>query len=206
LDYRCTLKYFGTYKLENQIMKLALLASHNGSAFDAIYSAIANKELVTVELALVISNNTNAKILQKAEAYNIESKLINVNTHMNADEELFITLQQKNIDIIFLAGYMKKISPKITQNFKIINSHPALLPKFGGAGMYGRYVHEAVIASGVTLSGVTIHEVNENYDEGAIILQKALLLDENETVESLEQRIKVLEKTAIIEGLAKCLS
>ena len=179
-------------------MKLALLASHNGSALDAIHSAIVNKELDTVELALVISNNTNAKVLQKAEAYNIESKLI--------DEELFITLQQKNIDIIFLAGYMKKISPKITQNFKIINSHPALLPKFGGSGMYGRYVHEAVITSGETLSGVTIHEVNENYDEGEIILQKALSLHENETVESLEQRIKSLEKIAIIEGLSKCLS
>ena len=187
-------------------MKLALLASHNGSALDAIYSAIANKGLDTVELALVISNNTNAKVLQKAEAYNIKSKLINANTHMNADEELFTTLQQENIDIIFLAGYMKKISPKITKNFKIINSHPALLPKFGGSGMYGRYVHEAVIASGETLSGVTIHEVNENYDEGEIILQKALSLHENETVESLEQRIKSLEKIAIIEGLSKCLS
>jgi phosphoribosylglycinamide formyltransferase-1 len=187
-------------------MNLALLASHNGSALDTIYAAIANGKIRNIKLTLIISNNTDAKVLQKADAYGIPSKLINTKTYTDADEKLFTTLQKENIDIIFLAGYMKKISPKITQNFKIINSHPALLPKFGGAGMYGRYVHEAVIASGERHSGVTIHEVNDNYDEGRIILQSSLTLQADETAQSLERRIKELEKTAIIQGLVKCLN
>jgi len=187
-------------------MKLALLASHNGSALDAIYNAISAGELQNLELSLIISNNSDAKVLQKAAAYGIPLKYINAKTDANPDEALFEALQKESIDIIFLAGYMKKIAAKITQNFKIINSHPALLPKFGGTGMYGRHVHEAVIANNETLSGVTIHEVNENYDEGAIILQKSLTLHADETVESLEKRIKELEKKAIIEGLLKCLN
>jgi phosphoribosylglycinamide formyltransferase-1 len=101
---------------------------------------------------------------------------------------------------------MKKVPLKVTNNFKIINSHPALLPNYGGAGMYGRYVHEAVIKNQEKMSGVTIHEVNENYDEGEIILQKSLTLCENETVESLEKKIKALEKSTIVEGLQKCLN
>ena len=187
-------------------MKLALLASHNGSALDAIYSAISTDELQNLELSLIVSNNSSAKVLQKAAAYEIPAKCINAKTDANPDEALFETLQNESIDIIFLAGYMKKIAAKITQNFTIINSHPALLPKFGGVGMYGRHVHEAVIANGETISGVTIHEVNENYDEGTIILQKSLTLHADETAESLENRIKELEKKAIIEGLMKCLS
>ena len=187
-------------------MKLALLASHNGSALDSIYSAITNEQLKNLELSLIISNNSNAKVLQKAAAYGIPSKCVNAKTATDPNETLFKTLQEASIDIIFLAGYMKKLPAIITQNFKVINSHPALLPKFGGTGMYGRYVHEAVIANKETISGVSIHEVNENYDEGAIILQKSLTLHTDETVESLEKRIKELEKSAIIEGLIKCLS
>ena len=187
-------------------MKLALLASHNGSALDAIYSAISTGELQNLELSLIISNNSDAKVLQKAAANGIPSKCINAKTDTDPEEELFKTLQEASINIIFLAGYMKKLPAKITQNFKVINSHPALLPKFGGVGMYGRHVHEAVISSGETISGVTIHEVNEDYDEGAIILQKSLTLHADETVESLEKRIKELEKTAIIEGLRQCLN
>ena len=187
-------------------MKLALLASHNGSALDAIYSAISTGELQNLELSLIISNNSNAKVLQKAAAYGIPAKCINAKTDTDPDEALLKVLQKESIDIVFLAGYMKKIAAKITQNFKIINSHPALLPKFGGAGMYGRHVHEAVIANNETISGVTIHEVNEHYDEGAIILQKSLTLHADETAESLEKRIKELEKSAIIEGLRRCLN
>ena len=187
-------------------MKLALLASHNGSALDAIYSAISTGELQNLELTLIISNNTDAKVLQKATDYGISSKCINAKRYADPDDVLLKTLQEASIEIIFLAGYMKKVPAKITQNFKVINSHPALLPKFGGTGMYGRYVHEAVIANNETISGVSIHEVNENYDEGAIILQKSLVLHADETVESLEKRIKELEKSAIIEGLRQCLN
>ena len=95
---------------------------------------------------------------------------------------------------------MKKLSPRITNIFKVVNSHPSLLPKYGGRGMYGRKVHEAVIKNQERLSGVTIHEVNEVYDEGKVILQKELVLDKGETIEGLESKIKGLEAKAIVEG------
>ena len=100
---------------------------------------------------------------------------------------------------------MKKISSSLSKNFKILNSHPALLPKYGGAGMYGRFVHEAVIHNKERESGVTIHEVNENYDEGKIILQESIDLDENETVDSLESKVKNLEQKAIVKAFKKLL-
>ena len=100
---------------------------------------------------------------------------------------------------------MKKISSKLTNNFKVINSHPSLLPKYGGQGMYGRYVHEAVVKNNEKISGVTVHEVNEKYDDGKIILQKQLDISEGETPQTLEQKIKALEKSAIVESFIKCL-
>jgi phosphoribosylglycinamide formyltransferase-1 len=186
-------------------MNLAILASHNGSALDSIYTAINNQEL-DLKLKIIVSNNTNANVLQKAKNYNIKYSVINANLFKNPDQEILQTLQQEEIECIFLAGYMKKLSPIITHNFKVINSHPALLPKFGGKGMYGRFVHEAVIQNKEKISGVTIHEVNENYDEGKIILQQSLTLNKDETVQSLEERIKKLEKIVIVKGLKRCLS
>jgi len=187
-------------------MNLAILASYNATALDAIQNAIANKVLNDVKVKLLISNNTDARAFKRAQKYNIASKLINATLYQDIDEELFDTLYNNDIDIIFLAGYMKKIPPKVIQNFKIINSHPALLPKFGGKGMFGSNVHKAVVQSKEKISGVTVHQVNENYDDGKIILQKSLVLHQNETAESLELRIKALEKVAIVEALAKCLN
>ncbi len=109
------------------------------------------------------------------------------------------------IDYIFLSGYMKKIEKNLLKEFpnKIINSHPALLPKFGGSGMYGRFVHEAVIKAKEKESGCTIHYVNENYDEGEYILQKSISLLQDEKVETLEEKIKELEKAAVVEAFLK---
>ena len=184
-------------------MNLAIFASHNGSTIDSIYPAILKNEL-NLQLKIIITNNSNANVLQKAKSYNIKHKIINSKLYTNPDQEILQTLRKEEIECIFLAGYMKKLSPRITQNFKVINSHPALLPKFGGKGMYGRFVHEAVIKSQERISGVSIHEVNENYDEGKIILQRSLLINEDETPQSLEARIKELEKKVIIEALKRC--
>jgi phosphoribosylglycinamide formyltransferase-1 len=100
---------------------------------------------------------------------------------------------------------MKKISPLLTQNFFILNSHPALLPKYGGKGMYGENVHKAVIENNESQSGVTLHRIDEEYDKGAIILQKKLTLSSEENVQSLQKKIKELEKSATIEALKICL-
>jgi len=183
---------------------IAILSSHNGSGLDAIVEAIANK-ILALNIVLVISNNPDAKVLQKAKKYNFPSKVINAKTDPDPDSAIYKLLKENRCEYIFLSGYMKKLSPLLTTNFTIINSHPSLLPKYGGEGMYGRFVHEAVIKNREKKSGVTIHEVNENYDEGRIILQKSLEVLPEDDAQSLEKRIKALEKKAIVEGLCLCL-
>ena len=185
--------------------KLAILSSHNGSGFETIHNAIARKELA-LEIPILISNNPNAGALQKAKTFGIRNAIVNKKTDENPDEKIYALLKEHGCEYVFLSGYMKKLSPLLTRNFYVLNSHPALLPKFGGKGMYGRHVHDAVIAAKESMSGVTIHEVNENYDEGKIVLQKELRLSQNETVQSLENRIKALEKEAIVEALKLCLN
>ena len=185
--------------------KIAIFASHNGSGFEAILEAIACKKL-HLKIAFVVSNNTDAPVLQKAKYANIPAYLVNSKHYNDPDKKIYQLLKKHSCKYIFLSGYMKKIPANITKNFHVINSHPSLLPNYGGNGMYGRYVHEAVIANMESKSGVTIHYVNEFYDDGKIILQKELTLSKNENVDSLEQKIKKLEKVAIVEGLIKCLN
>ncbi len=182
--------------------KVAILSSHNGSGFEVLYHA---SKTLNIQIPLVISNNYQASVLQKADTYQIDNFVVNATNSDNPDEQIEKLLVQYQCDYVFLSGYMKKLSPNLTKKFKFINSHPSLLPKYGGKGMYGRHVHEAVIQNHEKQSGVTIHEVNENFDEGKIIFQNKLILEKNETVESLENRIKELEISAIIEGFKICL-
>ncbi|MFK5938037.1 MAG: phosphoribosylglycinamide formyltransferase [Sulfurimonas sp.] len=183
---------------------IAILASHNGSGFDAIYQAIKSKTL-NANIALLISNNENSKALKNAQSYDINHFLVNATTHPTPDEEIYKLLKEYQCHYVFLSGYMKKLSPLLTANFHIINAHPSLLPKYGGAGMYGRFVHEAVINSKDKISGVTIHDVNAVYDDGKTLLQREMIVEEGETAKSLETKIKELEKTAIVEALKQCL-
>ena len=190
--------------------KIGILASYNGSGFETIQKAILDKKL-DAKVVVVITNNTNAGVLQKAESYNIPYFIINDKRYpgQNIDDKCARLLKDFDCDYIFLSGYMKKIGSKLLSVFpnKIINTHPALLPSiYGGVGMYGRFVHEAVIKNGEKKSGVTIHYVNEVYDKGEIILTKELELENNETVDSLENKIKELEKEAIVEAFEKLLA
>ena len=190
--------------------RIGILASYNGSGFETIQKAINEKKL-DAKVVVVISNNTNAGVLEKAESYNIPNFIINDKRYpgQNIDDKCARLLKDFDCDYIFLSGYMKKIESSLLSTFpnKIINTHPALLPSiYGGIGMYGRFVHEAIINNGEKKSGVTIHFVNEVYDEGEIILTKELILDGNETVDSLENRIKELEKEAIVEAFEKLLA
>jgi len=188
--------------------RIGILSSHNGSGFDTILEACENK-ILDAQVVLVISNNQNAKVLEKASNKDIPNFVINAKKYPNEnlDEKITNLMLEFKIDYIFLSGYMKKIEKNLLKNFpnKIINSHPALLPKFGGSGMYGRFVHEAVIESKETKSGCTIHYVNENYDEGEYILQKSITLLQDEKVETLEEKIKELEKTAVVEAFLKLI-
>lgn len=188
------------------MIKIGILSSHNGSGYKTIHNAC-EKGILDAQVAVVISNNSEAKVLKTAAKNSTANFIINQKLFPNEDLDEKITniMKDYGCDYIFLSGYMKKIEKNLITTFKnkIINSHPAILPNFGGKGMYGRYVHEAVIQSKETISGVTIHFVNENYDEGEYILQKSLILCENETVDSLEEKIKNLEAISIIESLQK---
>lgn len=188
--------------------RIGILSSYNGSGFETIQKACEEKR-IDAQVVLVISNNTNAKVLEKAENKNIPNFIINNKKHPNIDLDEKITnlMKEFKVDYIFLSGYMKKIEKKLISSYKnkIINTHPALLPKFGGQGMYGRNVHNAVIENCENESGCTVHFVNENYDEGEFILQKSIKLEKNETVDSLEDKVKKLESIAIVEALEKII-
>ncbi|MCT7627974.1 phosphoribosylglycinamide formyltransferase [Aliarcobacter butzleri] len=189
--------------------KIGILASYNGSGFETIQKAIENK-ILNAKVVVVITNNTNAGVLEKAESYDIPYFIINDKIYpgQDIDDKITRLLLEFGCDYIFLSGYMKKIESKLLKAYpnKIINTHPAILPSiYGGVGMYGRFVHEAVIKNSEKESGVTIHFVNEVYDEGEKILVKKLKLEENETVDTLEEKIKNLEKEAIVEAFKKIL-
>lgn len=190
--------------------KIGILASHNGSGFEYIQKAC-ESGILDAKVVVVITNNSSAGVLQKAKKYDIPSFVVNSKIYPNEDLDEKITklFLEFDCDYIFLSGFMKKIELKLLSAFsnKIINTHPAILPSiYGGEGMYGIFVHEAVIKNGEKKSGVTIHYINGEYDKGEIILVKELILDENETASSLEEKIKDLEKTTIIEALKKVLN
>lgn len=188
------------------MIKIGVLSSYNGSGFDALYEAINNKVL-DAQIVVVISNNTDANVLKNAKKRNIPSFLVNKASFpdVNLDEQITSILVNYECDYVFLSGFMKKIEKTLLSAFpnKIINSHPALLPNFGGRGMYGRFVHEAVVKNKAKQTGATIHFVNENYDEGEYILQKSIDVSEDESVDSVESRVKHLEIEAIVEAFVK---
>lgn len=192
------------------VKKIGILASYNGSGFETIQKAIEDK-ILDAKVEVIITNNSNAGVLEKAKNYGVKSFVINQKLFPedNIDLKIAQTLKEFDCDYIFLSGYMKKIEENMLKTFpnKIINTHPAILPSiYGGAGMYGHFVHQAVVKNGEKKSGVTIHYVNENYDEGEKILIKELKLSENETAETLEIKIKDLEKIAIVEAFKKVLA
>ena len=170
-------------------LQLGFLASHNGSNMQAIIDACKNNELEAVP-CVVISNNSDSKALVRAKAEKIPNYHLSSKTHNSfedLDEAMLQILKKHNVTIIILAGYMKKIGPKVMNFFhgKILNIHPALLPKYGGKGMYGQNVHKAVLKANEKETGVTIHLVDENYDTGKIINQCKIPVMLNDTVETL---------------------
>lgn len=189
--------------------RIGILSSYNGSGFDAIQKAC-EENFLNAQVVLVISNNSTAKVLEKASSKNIPNFIVNTNRYPdeNLDEKITKMMSEFRVDYIFLSGYMKKLEKNLVNTFenRIINSHPALLPKFGGKGMYGINVHKAVIEANEKESGCTVHFVNENYDEGEFILQNRFELNKDETVESLENRIKDLESKTIVEAFKKLLA
>lgn len=178
-------------------MKIAVFASGRGSNFQAILDAI-REGLLPASVCLVVSNRSTAGVLQTARSRNIPAFHLSQKQFPSEDEfseALLSLLKDHGTEFIALAGYLKKLPSPVVQRYrnKITNVHPALLPSFGGPGMYGRHVHEAVIASGVKVSGATVHLVDEEYDRGPIILQKSVEVTMADDAESLAAKVLVIE-------------
>ncbi len=157
----------------HKMKKIVILASGSGTNAENIIKYF--KHSPVAKVALVLSNKKNAKVLEKAKLLDIKTLTFNKKDFYESD--LILKLLKKEADYIILAGFLWKVPEKIVKTFpnKIINIHPALLPKYGGKGMYGNNVHKAVIAHKEKETGITIHYVNENYDEGAIIFQDVIV-------------------------------
>ncbi|HEY1926252.1 MAG TPA: phosphoribosylglycinamide formyltransferase [Caulobacteraceae bacterium] len=186
-------------------MDLAFLASNNGSSLRAIVAAIRAGELAA-RPRVVVSNRRAAPALEFARAEGIEALFIPTMPDPDiADGRLAQALQASGADLVILSGYLRKLGPRTLAAFqgRILNIHPALLPDFGGQGMYGRRVHEAVLASGAAASGATVHLVDEAYDHGPVVAQCRLPVRPGETAESLEARVMAAEPKLFVETLQR---
>ncbi len=183
--------------------RIVIFASGSGSNAENLITFFHKNELASV--VLVLTNNPMAKVLERAKRLKVSALSFNKMALTETDDVLNI-LKTVQPDLIVLAGFLWKFPEKILNEFpnKVINIHPALLPKFGGKGMYGKYVHEAVVASKETETGITIHYVNEHYDEGAIIFQakcKVSPLDSPEDVASKIHELEMEHFPKVVESL-----
>lgn len=178
-------------------MNVAVFASGRGSNLSAIVEAV-RRGFLPARVSLVVSNKAAAGALEIARAQGIPTLSIRQKDFASEEAfaaELLARLQQHGVDFVALAGYMKKIPPQIIARFRhrITNIHPALLPMFGGPGMYGHHVHEAVLRSGMKVTGATIHLVDEEYDHGPIVLQRSVEITAQDDTEGLAKKVSVLE-------------
>lgn len=173
-------------------IKLAIFISGKGSNALNIIKYFERND--TIEVALVLSNKTDAQGLENAQKLRVNTVVFNNETFKKSGE-IDTYLSSLGINFIVLAGFLRQIPADLVDSFKnrIINIHPSLLPKFGGKGMFGKHVHKAVLDSDETESGISIHYVSNEYDEGKIIFQKSIAIEKGETVNSLTSKIQDLE-------------
>jgi phosphoribosylglycinamide formyltransferase-1 len=188
-------------------MNIGFLASGRGSNMQAVIDAC-KAGSINAKPALVISNNSKSGAIERAEQEGIPHAHLSSKAYPDPDDldqAMLDKMLEHNVDLIMLAGYMKKMGTKTLSHYKgkVINIHPALLPKFGGEGMYGMNVHKAVIAGREKETGVTIHVVDEEYDTGPIIAQSAVPVMEDDTAETLAARVLEREHSFLVETLAK---
>ncbi|MFO7722807.1 MAG: phosphoribosylglycinamide formyltransferase [Bacteroidales bacterium] len=174
------------------MIRLAILASGTGTNAENIIRYFTGHALISA--ALVISNKPDAKLVQKAGRHHVPAMGF-PGQHWKNPAEILEMLSAQQIDYLILAGFLLKLHPEIVSAFpnKILNIHPALLPRYGGKGMYGDYVHQAVIDAGEKTTGITIHLVNEHYDEGKIIFMAECPVLPDDTTETLSRRVHELE-------------
>ena len=190
------------------MLNIAVLGSGRGSNLQAILSAMHQGKIPNARVCLVLSNNSGAGILEIARNNSLPA--LHVSRQHYQSEEAFVTallgiLESHRVNLIVLAGYMKQIPPRVIAAYRnrILNVHPALLPSFGGKGMYGMRVHEAVLAARSTQSGATVHLVDEEYDHGTIVLQERVDISPDETPETLAMKVLTLEHALLPEAIRR---
>jgi phosphoribosylglycinamide formyltransferase-1 len=186
-------------------MRLAFLASNNGTSFRAIVAAIEAGNLAATPV-LAVSNRANAPALDFARARGIPAHHVpTLPDPAVGDERLAALLAEAGVDLIILSGYLRKLGPKVLGAFggRILNVHPALLPRHGGQGMYGRRVHEAVLAAKEAFTGASVHWVDHEYDHGPVLAQARIPVDPADTPESLEARVMAVEPALYIDVLRR---
>jgi len=176
----------------NNKIRLAVFASGSGTNAEAIMKRFSRHQ--HIEVVLIVTNRSEAGVIKRADSFDVETIYLPKSRFENETEILQI-LSEKGVDWIILAGWLLLIPPYLVLKFpgRIINVHPALLPKFGGKGMYGRHVHEAVKNANEMESGISIHFVNEKFDEGAIIEQFRVNLEHSDSAEEIERKVRELE-------------
>jgi phosphoribosylglycinamide formyltransferase 1 len=188
-------------------LNIAVFASGRGSNFEALHRAIL-KEKIPARIVAVVSNNSKSGALDLARSFSIPAIHISQRQFTSDaafNKKIIETLRLHNVNFVVLAGYMKKIDASLIREFRnrIINIHPALLPKFGGEGMFGMHVHEAVIAAKEKYSGATVHVVTEEYDKGAIIDQEKVTVNKTDTAETLAAKVLKVEHLLLPRAVKK---
>jgi len=191
-------------------MRIAALASHGGSILQAVIDACESGTLAA-EVSLVVSNNSSSGALERASSHGIRTAHLSSRTHADPDaldEAIERALLDADADWVLLSGYMKKLGPRTLARYRnrILNTHPALLPKYGGKGFYGSKVHAAVIEAGDTESGATVHLVDVEYDTGPILAQVKVPVRPADTAKTLEERVKEAERKLIVTTLGELAS
>jgi phosphoribosylglycinamide formyltransferase-1 len=193
--------------MSKSVKNIAILASGAGSNAQKILEFFSDR--MDIEVRLIISNKKDAGVLNIAKLSSIDTFVVTRDTFYSTTD-LLIELDKRNIDFIVLAGFLWLIPPYLIQHYpdRIINIHPALLPKYGGKGMYGHFVHEAVHLAKDTHSGITIHFVNEKYDEGSIVFQERCEILPSDQPEDIAKKVQVLEHSyypTVIDQLVSSL-
>jgi phosphoribosylglycinamide formyltransferase-1 len=190
-------------------MRIGVLASHEGSVLQAVLDACADSgsdARLCARVSVVISNNSDSGALRRARKAGVPALHLSFATHPDPatlDYAIARSLDDAGVDLVVLAGYMKRLGPATLERFanRLINTHPSLLPKFGGSGFFGSAVHAAVLAAGERESGATVHWVTGDYDTGPIIAQVRIPVADAETPASLEAKVKLAERELLIEAL-----
>jgi len=176
---------------KNSVKKIVLFASGSGTNVENIIRFFMSDPLIKV--SMVFTNNPNAGVIQRVQSLNVPAIVFDKTELTNG--QLLAQLKSSMPDLIVLAGFLLKIPPEFVHTFsgKIINIHPSLLPKHGGKGMYGAHVHQSVKTAGDKETGITIHFVNEHYDEGSIIFQSKVPIDERDSPQEIAKKVHELE-------------